>query len=54
MGYILTEEELIAYAKPYLKGRRFKKKNKRWTNDIGDFTISFYFQGRSYSKKEDR
>jgi hypothetical protein len=28
---------LIEYVKPYLKSKEFKKKNKRWTKDIGDF-----------------
>lgn len=52
MNRILPEEELIAYAKPYLKARGFKKKNKRWTKDIGEFTISFYIQGSCFSKED--
>ena len=50
MEHILTEEELIEYVKPYLKAKGFKKKNKRWTKDIGEFTISFLIQGSSFSK----
>lgn len=52
MAHILPEEELIAYAKPYLKARGFKKKNKRWTKDIGDFTLCFYIQGSCFSKED--
>lgn len=48
--YIWSEDELIEYAKTYLKERGFKKKNKRWTKDIGEFTISFLIQGSCYSK----
>lgn len=51
MPPVLTEEALIAYAKPYLKERGFKKKNKRWTKDMGDFTVSFLIQGSVYSKE---
>jgi len=50
--HILTEEELIEYVKPYLKAKGFKKKNKRWTKDIGEFTISFLIQGSSFSKEK--
>jgi hypothetical protein len=52
MQDFLTEEKLIEYAKPYLKARGFKKKNKRWTKDIGEFTICFYIQGSAYSKED--
>ena len=52
MKHILPEEELIAYVKPYLKAKGFKKKNKRWTRDIGEFTISFLIQGSSFSKEQ--
>ena len=31
--------------------RGFKKKNKCWTKDIGDFTLYFYIQGSSFSKE---
>ncbi len=48
----LSEEELIEYVKPYLKSKGFKKKNKRWTKDIGDFTICFYIQGSQWDKKD--
>ena len=52
MDYILPEEQLIEYAKPYLKAKGFKKKNKRWTKDTGEFTLCFYIQGSSYSKED--
>ena len=52
MGHILPEEQLIAYLKPYLKAKGFKKKNKRWTKDTGEFTLCFYIQGSSYSKED--
>ena len=51
MVCILPEEQLIEYVKPYLKAKGFKKKNKRWTKDIGDFTICFYIQGSCFSKE---
>lgn len=51
MGYILHEEQLIEYIKPYLKSKGFKKKNKRWTKITPEFTISFLIQGSSYSKE---
>lgn len=46
----LPLNDLIDYVKPYLKSKGFKKKNRRWTKDIGDFTLCFYIQGSSYSK----
>ena len=52
MQHILTEEALIEYAKPYLKAKGFKKKNKRWTKDVGDFTLCFYIQGSCFSKDD--
>lgn len=52
MKYSLPEEELIEYAKSYLKAKGFKKKNNRWTKDIGDFTLCFYIQGSCYTKEE--
>ncbi|MBQ3202568.1 MAG: DUF4304 domain-containing protein [Clostridia bacterium] len=51
MKHFLPEEELIEYVKPYLKAKGFKKKNKTWTKDIGDFTICFYVQGSCFSKE---
>ena len=51
MEHIFHEEELTAYAKPYFKAKGFKRKNKRWTKDIGEFTISFLIQGSSFSKE---
>ena len=50
MASILPLEELIEYAKPYLKAKGFKKKNRRWTKDVGEFTLCFYIQGSSFSK----
>ena len=52
MDHILPEEQLIEYAKPCLKAKGFKKKNKRWTKDIGEFTLCFYIQGSCYSKED--
>ena len=52
MEHILSEEQLIEYVKPYLKAKGFKKKNKRWTKDTGEFTLCFYIQGSSYSKED--
>jgi hypothetical protein len=49
---MISEEQLVEYSKVYLKQRGFKKKNKRWTKDIGDFTLVFFIQG-SYFSKED-
>lgn len=51
MQHFLPEEELIEYAKPYLKSRGFKKKNKHWTKNIGEFTLCFYIQGSCYAKE---
>lgn len=48
----LLEESLIAYAKPYLKAKGFRKKNKRWTKISGDFTLVFYIQGSCFSKED--
>lgn len=48
---MISEDELIVYAKSYLKQKGFKKKNKRWTKDIGEFTLVFYVQGSIYSKE---
>jgi len=48
----LPEDQLIEYIKPYLKAKSFKKKNKRWTKDTGEFTLCFYIQGSSYSKED--
>lgn len=44
----IPQDELLAYAKEYLKKRGYKKKNKRWTKDVGDFTLCFYIQGSVY------
>ena len=52
MKYSISEKALIEYVKPYLKAKGFKKKNKRWTKDIGDFTICFYIQVSCYSKEK--
>ena len=52
MKHVLPEEQLIEYLKPYLKAKGFKKKNKRWTKDTGEFTLCFYIQGSSYSKED--
>ena len=52
MEHILPEAQLIEYVKPYLKAKGFRKKNKRWTKDTGEFTLCFYIQGSSYSKED--
>lgn len=52
MQHSLPEEQLMDYAKTYLKTKSFKKKNKRWTKDIGDFTLCFYVQGSCFSKED--
>ena len=52
MKHFLPEEELIAYVKLYLKAKGFKKKNKRWTKDIGEFTLCFFIQGSCYAKED--
>ena len=52
MKHVLPEEQLIEYAKSYLKAKGFKKKNKRWTKDTSEFTLCFYIQGSSYSKED--
>ena len=52
MKHVLPEEQLIEYAKSYLKAKGFRKKNKRWTKDTGEFTLCFYIQGSSYSKED--
>ena len=52
MKHVLPEEQLIEYAKSYFKAKGFKKKNKRWTKDTGEFTLCFYIQGSSYSKED--
>ena len=49
MEGFLPEEELIEYVKPYLKSKGFKKKNKQWTKDTGEFTISFLISQESFS-----
>ena len=52
MKYKLSETELIDFVNPYLKAKGFKKKNKRWTKQTDDFTISFLIQGSSYDKED--
>lgn len=49
---MISEEQLVEYSKIYLKQKGFMKKNKRWTKDIGDFTLVFFIEG-SYFNKED-
>ena len=51
MAQRLAKEELISYAKAYLKAKGFKKKNTRWTKDIGEFTLCFYIQGSCYDNE---
>lgn len=49
---IIPEDKLTEYAKSYLKEKGFKKKNKWWTKDIGEFTLSFYIQGSQWDKDD--
>ena len=44
----LTQYDLIEGITPYLKSLGYKKKNKRWTKDTGEFTLCFYIQGSAY------
>lgn len=44
----IPQDELIAYAKEYLKRQGFKKKNKRWTKVQDEFTLVFYIQGSQW------
>ena len=52
MEHVFPEKQLIEYVKPYLRAKGFKKKNKRWTKDTGEFTLCFYIQGSSYSRED--
>ena len=52
MKLLVDENKLIEYAKIFFKQNGFKRKNKRWTKDIGEFTLVFYIQGSSYSKDD--
>lgn len=52
MGDTLSEDELIKYAKSYLKSKGFKKKNKRWMKESSDFIISFLIHGTSFDKDD--
>jgi hypothetical protein len=47
---MIEQDKLIEQTKEVLRSEGFKKKNKRWTKDIGEFTLVFYIQGSSYSK----
>jgi len=49
---MVDQNKLIEYAKSYLKQKGFKKNKKRWTKDIGEFTLIFFIQGSVYSKEE--
>jgi hypothetical protein len=48
---LVPENELIDYAKKYLKEKGYKKKNKRWTKAEEAFTISFLIQGSCFDKE---
>lgn len=48
----MTEEELIAFAKPYLKERGYLKKRKRWIKREEEFTVHFYLQGSFFDKDD--
>ena len=47
----LPEEQLIEYVKPYLKAKGFKKRNKHWTKDTGEFTLCFLSKVARIQKK---
>jgi|GEM_PF-1725361 len=42
----VSEEDLIAAARPFFKERGFRKRNKRWIKTIDDFELSFFIQSR--------
>lgn len=44
----LTQYDLIEGITPYLKQQGYKKQNKRWKKNIGEFTLTFYIQGSAY------
>ena len=48
---LVSEEDVLAFAKTQLKERGFRKKGKRWTKQLDDFTLVFYVQGSSWSKE---
>lgn len=48
----VPEEELVAFAKTYLKEKGFKKKNKKWTKTEEEFTLVFYIQGSQWDKDD--
>lgn len=48
----ISEEELIKQITPYFKQAGFRKKNKRWTKDLGEFTLIFFIQGSCYCKED--
>lgn len=50
MKELLSEEALIEYVKPVLKLQGFKKKGKRWTKALDEFTLVFFIQGSIYDK----
>lgn len=47
-GVTLTQYDLIEGITPYLKQKGYKKQNKRWTKNIGEFTLCFFIQGSAY------
>lgn len=49
---MIKQDKLIEETRNLLKSKGFKKNNKRWTKDIGEFTLVFYIQGSSYSKDD--
>ena len=48
----ISEEELIKQITPYFKQAGFRKKNKRWTKDLGEFTLIFFIQGSCCCKED--
>lgn len=49
---IVPEEELVSFAKTYLKEKGFRKKSKRWTKTEKDFTLVFYIQGSQWDRND--
>lgn len=46
----ISEDYLIDKLKPYFKQKGYKKVNKRWTKDTGEFILTFFIQGSQYDK----
>lgn len=49
---MVSEEDVLAFAKTHLKERGFRKKGKRWTKQLDEFTLVFYVQGSCWNKED--